>query len=123
MKLKLKSAGLPLLFAAVMILFTGYFEILELNQPDSDPGNQLDYWIETLERIWDPGSDMKWVVYQTKRAYKTPEIAFVDLYFYFITGDTEGNFELDYLVSNAALDFSGPDLYAIPRDHPITVQN
>src|SRR6056297_2316860 len=45
------------------------FEFLPPGTPDSDPGNKLDYWTRALERIWEPEDDMKWVVYQTKRAY------------------------------------------------------
>lgn len=96
------------------------FEYLPPGTADGDPGNKLDYWTRALERIWEPENGMKWVVYQTKRAYKAPEIAFVDIYFDFITGG-EGTFELDYLISNGALDFSDPELYAITQGHPITI--
>ena len=98
------------------------FEYLPPGTPDADPGNKLDYWTRALNRIWDPGKDMKWVVYQTKRAYKAPEVAFVDLFFDFTTGQKEGSFSIDYLVSNGALDFSDPDLYAITQDHTIEIR-
>jgi len=97
------------------------FDFLPPGTPDGDPGNQLDYWTRALERIWETDDDMKWVVYQTKRAYKAPEIAFVDLYFDFIVGNSTGTFELDYLISCGALDFSDPDLYAITQGHSITI--
>ena len=98
------------------------FEFLPPGTADGDPGNQLDYWTRALERIWEPGDAMKWVVYQTRRPYKAPQIAFVDLFFDFVVGETTGTFELDYLVSAGAMDFSSPDLYALRQGNTITIE-
>jgi len=97
------------------------FEFLPPGVCDSEPGNKLDYWTRSLERIWSSGDDMKWVVYETKKSYKAPEVAFVDLTFEYIVGEQTGDFDIDYLISCAALDFSDPDLYSLSQGHTITV--
>jgi hypothetical protein len=99
------------------------FKVLPSDVPDNDPGGKVDFWQPQLERIWAPGPDYKWVVYQTTKGYKgTKEVAFADIFIDLKPGEKTGQFALDYFVTNAALDFSDPVLYSVSQANAIEVK-
>lgn len=104
--------------------YRGKMAFLPPGTPDEDQGGKVDYWTKSLERIFDSGDDMKWVVYQSTKGYEGErEVAFVDVYIDLMVGKSEGTYELGYFVTNAALDFTDPEYYDISRGHEIVVAN
>ncbi len=100
----------------------GEWNYLPPGTADSEPSPDVDYWTEALERIWETGNEMKWVVYETPKSYRaTEEIAFADIYVDITVGETTGTFEIDYFVSNTGLSFADPDFYSVSQGNEITV--
>ena len=108
------------------VWFTGayndYCVFLHPDSSDSEPGGQVDYWTDSLEARYPSGADMQWLVYESSTPHLTlVSTDTVDLYVKMTAGVTQGNFDLGYFVSDAALDFSDPTWYSVSLTNPITV--
>ncbi len=102
--------------------YTGYCTFLPANVPDNEPGGQVDYWANELETRYASGDNMKWVVYQSTTSH--PVVAStvqVNLYVKMTPSAAQGNYNLGYFVTDAALDFTDPTYYSISLTNPITV--
>lgn len=108
------------------VWFTGayndYCLFLPANVPDNEPGGQVDFWTDSLEGRYPSGADMKWLVYQSSTAQTViPDTLDVNLHVTMTPGVTQGNFNLGYFVSDAALDFTDATWYAASLNNAITV--
>ncbi len=108
------------------VWFTGayndYCVFLHPDSSDSEPGGQVDYWTDSLEARYPSGADMQWVVYESSTSHLTlVSTDTVDLFVKMTPGVTQGNFDLGYFVSDAALDFTDPTWYSANLNNPITV--
>ncbi len=108
------------------VWFTGVYNdhclFLPANVPDNEPGGQVDLWTDSLEGRYPSGADMQWVVYQSSTAHLTiVDTVDVNLFVKMTPGITQGDFNLGYFVSNAALDFSDPTWYSVSLNNAITV--
>ncbi len=108
------------------VWFTGayndYCLFLPANVPDNEPGGQVDFWTDSLEGRYPSGADMKWLVYQSSTAQTViPDTLDATLYVTMTPGVTQGNFNLGYFVSDAALDFTDATWYAASLNNAITV--
>lgn len=102
--------------------YSGYCVFLPANVPDSEPGGLVDYWTNELETRYASGDNMQWVVYQSTTSH--PVVAStvqVNLFVKMTPSATQGNYDLGYFVTDAALDFSDPTYYSISLNNPITV--
>ena len=102
--------------------YTDYCTFLPATVPDNEPGGQVDFWTDSLEGRFPSGADLQWVVYQSSAAH----LAIVDtlnstVFAKMTPGITQGNFNLGYFVSDAALDFTDPTWYSVSLNNPITV--
>jgi len=107
------------------VWFTGayndYCTFLPANVPDNEPG-PVDFWTDSLEARYPSGSDMLWVVYQSSASHLTlVSTDTVNLFVKMTPGVTQGNFNLGYFVTDAALDFTDPTYYSLSENNPITV--
>ena len=108
------------------VWFTGayndYCVFLHPDSSDSEPGGQVDYWTDSLEARYPSGADMQWVVYESSTSHLTlVSTDTVDLFVKMTPGVAQGNFNLGYFVSDAALDFTDPTWYSANLNNPITV--
>lgn len=108
------------------VWFTGayndYCIFLHPDSSDSEPGGQVDYWTDSLEVRFPSGADMQWLVYESSTSHLTLNSTdTVDVFVKMTPGVTQGNFDLGYFVSDAALDFSDPTWYSANLNNPITV--
>ena len=108
------------------VWFTGayndYCTFLHPDSSDSEPGGDVDYWTDSLEARYPSGSDMQWLVYESSTSHLTLNSTdTVDVFVKMTPGLTQGNFDLGYFVTDAALDFSDPTWYAASLNNPITV--
>ncbi|MFZ2325104.1 MAG: T9SS type A sorting domain-containing protein [Ignavibacteriaceae bacterium] len=108
------------------VWFTGayndYCTFLHPDSSDSEPGGAVDYWTDSLEARYPSGSDMQWLVYESSTSHLTLNSTdTVDVFVKMTPGLTQGNFDLGYFVTDAALDFSDPTWYAASLNNPITV--
>ena len=108
------------------VWFTGayndYCSFLPANVADKEPGGQVDFWTDSLESRFPSGADMKWVVYQSSSAQTVITSTLnATLYVKMTPGVTQGNFNLGYFVSDAALDFSDPTWYSVSLSNAITI--
>lgn len=108
------------------VWFTGayndYCTFLHPDSSDSEPGGQVDYWTDSLEARFPSGADMQWVVYESSTPHLTlVSTDTVNLYVKMTPGITQGNFNLSYFVSDAALDFTDPTYYSLSENNSITV--
>ncbi len=108
------------------VWFTGayndYCTFLPANVPDSEPGGQVDFWTDSLEIRYPSGADMQWLVFQSSTSHLTlVSTDTIDVFVKMTPGVTQGNFNLGYFVSDAALDFTDPTWYSVSLDNPITV--
>lgn len=95
---------------------------LDPDSIDGDPGGQVDYWADSLEFHFPSGDDMQWLVYQSTTPYTADlDTAYFDLFIDMTVGGTPGTYNIAYLVTNAALDFSDPSFYEISLENPIEV--
>jgi hypothetical protein len=99
-----------------------YGTFLHPDSIDGDPGGQVDYWADSLEFHFPSGDDMQWLVYQSTNSYTADlDTAFFDLFVEMTVGSQPGKYNIGYLVTNAALDFSDPSFYEISLENPIEV--
>jgi Secretion system C-terminal sorting domain len=108
------------------VWFTGayndYCTFLHPDSSDSEPGGQVDYWTDSLEARYPSGADMQWLVYESSTSHLTLNSTdTVDVFVKMTPGVTQGNFDLGYFVSDAALDFTDPTWYSANLNNPITV--
>ncbi len=108
------------------VWFTGayndYCTFLHPDSSDSEPGGQVDYWTDSLEARFPSGADMQWLVYESSTPHLTlVSTDTVSVFVKMTPGITQGNFDLSYFVSDAALDFTDPTYYSINQNNPITV--
>ncbi len=108
------------------VWFTGayndYCTFLHPDSSDSEPGGQVDYWTDSLEARFPSGADMQWLVYESSTPHLTlVSTDTVSVFVKMTPGVTQGNFDLSYFVSDAALDFTDPTYYSINQNNPITV--
>ncbi|MEO8400104.1 MAG: T9SS type A sorting domain-containing protein [Ignavibacteriaceae bacterium] len=101
--------------------YTDYCTYLDPDSGDAEPG-PVDYWTDSLEARYPSGADMQWVVYQSSTSHTVLEDT-VDVFLSVMmtTGLTQGNFDLGYFVTDAALDFTDPDYYDLSLNNPITI--
>lgn len=91
------------------------------DQPDAYP-NKIDYWTIELEERYPTNADMEWRTYQSDAPIlPQQDTTYNDLYVEFTVGNMEGDFDLGYFVSNAALDFDYDYYYDISLDNTLTV--
>ena len=108
------------------VYFTGgysdYCTYLDPDSADAEPGGAEDYWTDTLETRYPSGVDMKWVVYQSSQSHLTlNDTVDVLLTVKMTTSAAQGNFNLGYFASDAALDFTDPTWYAVSLNNSITI--
>ena len=108
------------------VWFTGaysdYCTFLPANVPDNEPGGLVDFWTDSLEGRYPSGATMKWVVYQSFASHLTlVSTDTVNLFVKMTPGVTQGNFNLGYFTSDAALDFTDPTYYSASLNNAITV--
>lgn len=108
------------------VWFTGayndYCTFLHPDSSDNEPGGLVDFWTDSLEGRYPSGADMKWLVYQSSTAQAViPDTLDVNLHVKMTPGVTQGNFNLGYFVSDAALDFTDATWYAASLNNAITV--
>ena len=108
------------------VWFTGVYNdyciFLHPDSTDSEPGGQVDYWTDSLEARFPSGADMQWLVYESSTSHLTLNSTdTVDVFVKMTPGVTQGNFDLGYFVSDAALDFTDPTWYSANLNNPITV--
>jgi hypothetical protein len=103
----------------------GYTDAAAFLHPDSadkELGGLVDYWNPALEAQYPSGDDYKWVVFQSNQAHAViNDTLEVSLVVKMTTGTTEGNFNIGYFVTDAALDFTDPDYYDVSLDNAITI--
>jgi len=101
--------------------YNDYCTFLPANVPDNEPG-PVDFWTDSLEARYPSGPDMLWVVYQSSASHLTlVSTDTVNLFVKMTPGVTQGNFNLGYFVTDAALDFTDPTYYSLSENNPITV--
>jgi hypothetical protein len=102
--------------------YTDYATYLHPDSSDKETGGQVDYWNPALESKYPSGDNYKWVVFQSSKAHAvindTLETALVVK---MTTGVSQGNFNIGYFVTDAALDFSDPSYYSISVNNAINV--
>ncbi|MHA2030791.1 MAG: DUF4961 domain-containing protein, partial [Candidatus Kariarchaeaceae archaeon] len=109
-----------------------YCLFLHPDSIDCNPGGQIDYgWADSLEGRWPSGPDMEWRVYQSTQSWTKSDPGTnwqVDLTIKMTVLGPEGDYDLSYFVTTAALDFSDPAsgsstglFYDISEGHSITV--
>lgn len=102
--------------------YTGVCAFLPSNVPDNEPGGLVDYWTDSLEGRYPSGANMKWVVYQSTTNFLTlVDTVDVSLMVKMRAGTTQGNFNIGYFVSDAALDFTDPTYYSANLNNPLSV--
>ena len=118
---------IPTDWAVDAVNFSGDFgpddcDFLHPDSIDGDPGGAVDYWADSLTANYPPPEGMQWVVYQSSQPYASDlDTGYVDLNIDFTVGNTAGNYDIGYFVSNAALDFTDPSYYSVMLDNPIEV--
>ncbi len=118
---------IPTDWAVDSVYFSGdfgpdYCEWLHPDSSDSEPGGQVDYWYDSLDVKFPPPEGMQWMVYESSTPYASNlDTGYVDLYIDMTVGNTGGDYNIGYFVSNAALDFSDSTYYDFNWDNPITV--
>ncbi len=108
------------------VVFSGAYQdtclFLPADSSDSEPGGLVDYWTDSLEARYPSGTDMKWIVYQSKTSHVTiNDTVSVDVSVKMTVGQAQGNYNLGYFVSDAALDFTDASYYAVSLNHAINV--
>ncbi|MFZ5519016.1 MAG: T9SS type A sorting domain-containing protein [Candidatus Zhuqueibacterota bacterium] len=95
---------------------------LHPDSADNDPGGQVDYWTDSLNVRYPAPAGMNWVVYQSSQPFAAAlDTGYADLYVDFTVGNTSGDYNIGYFVTNAALDFTDPTYYAVNLANPINV--
>ena len=118
---------IPVDWAVDSVFFSGdfgpdYCTWLHPDSADGDPGGDVDYWYDSLDVRFPPPEGMHWQVYQSANPYASDlDTGYVDLYVDMTVGNTPGNYNLGYFVTNAALDFTDPSYYDVNLDNPIEV--
>ncbi len=102
--------------------YNDYMTFLHPDSSDKEPGGQMDFWADTLEARYPSGADYQWVVYQSSTAH-TAIVDTVDavINVKMTTSTAQGNFNLGYFVSDAALDFSDNTWYDVSLNNAITI--
>ena len=94
---------------------------LPFDQPDAYP-SKVDYWTQELEERYPTPANMEWQTYQSDAPIlPQQDTTYNNLFIEFTVGDMEGDFDLGYFVSNAALDFDQSHYYDISLVNTITV--
>lgn len=102
--------------------YTDYMTFLHPDSSDAEPGGQVDFWTDSLEGRYPSGDDYMWVVYQSSQSHTVlVDTVDVTLSIMMTTGLTQGDFNLGYFVTDAALDFTDPTYYDISLDNSITI--
>ncbi len=102
--------------------YTDYMTFLDPDSSDAEPGGQVDFWADSLEGRYPSGSDYKWVVYQSSQAH-TVLVDTVDVMVSIMmtTSSAQGDFNLGYFASDAALDFTDPTYYDVSLNNQINI--
>ncbi len=102
--------------------YSDYCTYLPPTVPDSERAGQVNYWTDSLESRYPSGTNMKWMVYQsyTSHLARTDTVN-VTLTVKMTVGQTQGNYNLGYFVTDAALDFTDPSYYSVSLNNPISV--
>jgi hypothetical protein len=102
--------------------YTDYMTFLHPDSSDAEPGGQVDFWTDSLEGRYPSGDDYMWIVYQSSQSHAVlVDTVDVTLSIKMTTGLTEGDFNLGYFVTDAALDFTDFTYYDISLDNSITI--
>lgn len=118
---------IPTDWAVDSVFFSGdfgpdYCTFLHPDSADGDPGGQVDYWTDSLNVNFPPPAGMHWMVYQSTTRFSSDlDTGYVDLFVDFTVGNTSGDYDIGYFVTNAALDFSDPAFYDTSFVNPIEV--
>jgi len=118
---------LPIGFTVDSVYFSGDFGpdhcvFLHPDSVDADPGGQVDFWTDSLEAHWPSGPCYEWRVYQSTMPYASAlDTGYVDLTLEITAGDLNGDYNLGYFVSNAALDFSDSSYYDVSLNNALEV--
>jgi len=102
--------------------YTDYATYLHPDSADKETGGQVDYWNPALETQYPSGDNYKWVVFQSSKAHTViNDTLGVSLVVKMTTGTSQGNFNIGYFVTDAALDFSDPTYYSVSLNNAINV--
>ena len=102
--------------------YSDYCTYLPPTVPDSERSGQVNYWTDSLESRYPSGTSMKWMVYQSSTSHLArTDTVNVTLTVKMMVGQTQGNYNLGYFVSDAALDFTDPSYYSVSLNNPIAV--
>ena len=102
--------------------YTDYCTYLDPDSSDAEPGGQVDFWTDSIESHYPSGGGMKWVVYQSSQSHLTAvDTEDVLLTVKMTTSAAQGDFNLGYFVSDAALDFSDPTWYDVSLNNAINI--
>lgn len=102
--------------------YNDFCTFLHPDSSDSEPGGKVDYWADSLEGRYPSGADMQWLVYQSSQAHAVLTTTdTVTLEINMETGLTQGNFNIGYFVTDAALDFDDPVNYSVSLDNAISI--
>lgn len=89
---------------------------------DANPGGAVEYWNAATEDNYPPPEGMQWVIYQGNTGYISEiDTGYVDVTIEMTVGNTPGTYDIGYLVTNAALDFTDSSFYSISLDNVIEV--
>ncbi len=98
------------------------FSFLHPDSSDNEPDGNVNFWEPELNNRFPPPMGMHWVVYQSDDSIRTIEQTTTsELSVQFVTGSSEGNFNIGYFVTNAALDFDEEEYYDVSLENSITV--
>jgi len=102
--------------------YTDYMTYLHPDSSDAEPGGAVDFWEDALEANYPSGDDYMWIVYQSSQPHAVLEDTVdVTVNILMTAGLTQGDFNLGYFVSDAALDFSDPTWYSVSLDNQINI--
>jgi hypothetical protein len=89
---------------------------------NGEPGDQGDFWTDSLEAHYSSGDNLMWVVYQANTPYVSSlDTGYVDVDVKMTAGTATGTLKIGYFVSNAALDLTDSKYYSVSLENPIEV--
>jgi hypothetical protein len=102
--------------------YTDYCTFLHPDSADAEPGGMVDYWTDSLEARYPSGPNYMWVVYQSTQAHAViNDSVDVNLTVMMTSSLDQGDFNLGYFVTDAALDFTDPDYYSVALNNVINI--
>ncbi len=95
---------------------------LHPDSSDKEPSGAVNYWNEALEDSFPAPEGMQWIVFQANTPFASElDTGYVDITIKMTVGNTPGTYNIGYMVTNAALEFTDPSYYDISLDNTIEV--